>query len=179
MLCVDFSGFAYEILLVQHPMALKPRGRERERKRDREREREKGPGFTSRCKWSPCSSNYSGSWSEQTHWERDSAASATGTVSKSLLIALMNIGLASKQEELISAVYACNPHTARSSVTSARQFWFAINCSGGFFRRMTISQMCCWEGLSFSQKGKIMSSIKCLNNVTYSNKKFLSNLCLI
>jgi len=102
MFCTDFSAFAYEILLVQHPKAFQTRGRERGRKR----EREKGPGFTSRCKWSPCSSNYSGSWSEQTHWERDSAPSATGTVSKSLLIALMNIGLAAKQEELISAVYA-------------------------------------------------------------------------
>jgi hypothetical protein len=40
MFCEDFSGFAYEILLVQRSMAFKPRGREREkRKREREKER--------------------------------------------------------------------------------------------------------------------------------------------
>jgi hypothetical protein len=36
MLYVGFSGFAYEILLAQYPMAFKPRGRERERERERE-----------------------------------------------------------------------------------------------------------------------------------------------
>ena len=102
--CRRCSPWILVVLLLKSYLSsiqwLSKRGRERER----ERERKKGPRFTSRCKWSPCSSNYSGSWSEQTHWERDSAASATGTVSKSLLIALMNIGLVPKQEELISAV---------------------------------------------------------------------------
>jgi len=37
MFSVDFSGFASEILLVQHSMALKTRKRERERERERER----------------------------------------------------------------------------------------------------------------------------------------------
>ena len=37
MFCTDFSAFAYEILLVQHPKAFQTRGRERGRKRERER----------------------------------------------------------------------------------------------------------------------------------------------
>ena len=90
----------------------------------------------------------------------------------------MNIGLVPKQEELISAVYACN-HTLPATMLQVRPNFGLLLIVWEVLQKNDYLTFVLLGRLSFSQKEEIMSPIKCLNNIAYSNKNLLSNLCRI
>jgi hypothetical protein len=87
----------------------------------------------------------------------------------------MNIGLVPKQEELISAVYACN-HTLPAAMLQVRPNFIFILILWEVLQKNDYLAVALLGRLSFNQKEDIMSPIKLLNNIACSNKNFLSNL---